>query len=186
MRPDPRRLSVPDGLRGRSAGPLAALPVSPLGVALALLLGGCATLSDGSATPRLARLPPDELARLAPDAPRLSLDDLVAMARAGAPAETLIERFRQAGARFDLTPAQVLDLHARGLPLAVLQAIHDDREKALRADLTQMLVERDEQCASQVAQARQRALAGIDPFCYRSTVLPYPYPWRRGTFFWGW
>lgn len=170
--------------------PAQALRIAALG-ALALLLGACAGVPpDGSSTPRLARLSVEDMARLAPDAPKLSLDDLVAMAKAGSTPETVVGRFRQSGARFDLTPAQVVDLHARGLPLPVLQAIHEDREKALRADLTQMLVERDQQCSAEVAQERQRARSAVDPFCgpaFYGPLRPYPiYPYSRRGMFWGW
>jgi hypothetical protein len=153
-----------------------------------LLSAGCATQLDGTATPKLARLSSEEMARLAPDAPRLSLDDLVAMARSGASAEAIVERFRKAGARFDLTPVQILDLQKRGLPLAVLQAIHEDREKALRADLAQLLAERDQKCDAEVAQARNQerllALSSVDPFCPNG-YGPWG-PYRRPGVFWGW
>ncbi len=170
--------------------PAQALRIAALG-ALALLLGACAGVPpDGSSTPRLARLSVEDMARLAPDAPKLSLDDLVAMTKAGSTPEAVVARFRQSGARFDLTPAQVVDLHARGLPLPVLQAIHEDREKALRADLTQMLVERDQQCSAEVAQERQRARSAVDPFCgpaFYGPLRPYPiYPYSRRGMFWGW
>lgn len=159
---------------------------------VALLLSvGCATpRPDGTATPKLARLSTEEMARLAPDAPRLSLDELVALAKSGASAEVTIERFRKSGARFDLTPRQVVDLHQRGLPLPVLQAIHEDREKALRADLTQLLVEREQKCSAEIVQAhaqeRQRARVNADPFwpgCYGAWA---PFPYRRPGVFMGW
>jgi hypothetical protein len=137
---------------------------------LALVLAGCATLPDGTATPRLARLAPDELARLSPSADKLVAADLLTMARAGVPAATIIERFRASGARFDFTPTQLIELHAGGVPLAVLEAIHADREKALRADLTQMLVDRDRQCAAEVDAERQSARLRSEAFCS-------PYPW---------
>lgn len=92
------------------------------------------------------------------------------MARAGASSEAIIARLRAAGARFDLTPKQVVDLHAAGLPLAVLETIHADREKALRNDLTEMLVERDRKCASEVEAERQRARLRSDPLC---TGMPW-------------
>ncbi|WP_153116801.1 hypothetical protein [Rhodocyclus tenuis] len=136
-----------------------------LAASMLAALAGCATLPDGTATPSLARLSPEELARLSPTAEKLAPADLLAMARAGASAEAIIARLRTAGARFDLTPQQVVDLHAGGLPLAVLEAIHADREKALRNDLTEMLVERDRQCAGELEAERQRARLRSDPLC---------------------
>jgi len=134
------------------------------------VLSACATLPDGTATPSLARLSPEELARLSPSAEKLAPADLLAMARSGASAEAIIARLRAAGARFDLTPQQVVELHAGGLPLAVLETIHADREKALRNDLTEMLVERDRKCASEVEAERQRARLRSDPLC---TGMPW-------------
>lgn len=165
--------------------------VSVIPIAVLSLLGaGCATRPDGTATPKLARLSAEDMARLAPDAPRLSPDDLVVMARAGTSPETIIERFRQSGMRFDLTPAQVVDLHQRGLPLPVLEAIHDDREKALRADLAQLLVEHEQKCSADIALARtqeyQRALANADPFWSGCYGVWGPTPYRRPGGFWGW
>ena len=119
-----------------------------------LLSAGCATLPDATATPRLARLTPETMTHPARVVPRLVLDDLLVMASSGAGPDAIVARLRQSGARFDLTPAQILDLHKRGLPLPVLHAIHEDREKALRADLAQSLVEREQQCSSEIAQVR--------------------------------
>jgi hypothetical protein len=149
-------------------------------IAAVLLVGlaGCVTTSDGTATPRLARLSTEEMARLAPDTPRLTPDDLVSMARSGASVEAILERVRKSSARFDLTPAQVLDLHARGLPLAVLESIHEGREKALRADLAKLLVERDQKCAVEIAEARvqERQLARLGgDGCY-GPLVPHRYP----------
>lgn len=146
------------------------------------LVAGCVTQPDTTATPRLARLAPEEMARLTPAAPGLSLDDLLLMARSGASAEAIILRFRQSAVRFDLTPLQVVDLHQRGLPLAVLVVIHEDREKALRSDLAQRFAEHDQQCRAELAQVhiqeQQRCRANIDPF--------WPGGYRRPGAFWGW
>lgn len=160
--------------------------LSLTGFALPLLFAaGCATPPDGAATPKLARLSSDEMTRLAPDAPRLSPDDLLALAKSGATAEAIVERFRQSATRFDLTPGQVVDLHQRGLPLPVIEAIHEQREKALRADFAQLLVEHEQKCSAAVAQARDderlRARPGVDPFWPGCTA-----PFRRPGPFWGW
>lgn len=111
-----------------------------------------------------------------PIGPPVTLDELLAMARNGAASETIITRFHDSGSRFDLNPAQVIDLHARGLPLAVLQAMHEDRERGLRNDLAQQLVDRDRACADAIRLERLRALPSPDPF----------WPNRRGGLYWGW
>ena len=157
---------------------------------LPLLFAGCATTGpgpDGSATPKIARLTPEELARLTPSTPKLALDGLLAMARAGQKPEALISRLRESDARFDLKPSEVLDWHKRGLPLEVLEAIHEDREKALRADLAQLLAERDQKCSAELTQERQRARMAPDPF-WPGACSPFgPRIYRRGGgLFYGW
>jgi hypothetical protein len=149
-----------------------------------LLLAGCATLRDGAVAPKLDRLPAAESARRTPEAAPLALDDLLALTKSGATPQAIVARLQQSGTRFALTPAQVVDLHARGLPLPVLQAVYEDREKALQVDLTQQLVERDQRCRAEIDQARRaeqlRARLDVDPFCSGYGGRWGPFPYRRG------
>jgi hypothetical protein len=132
-------------------------------VMLSTLLAACVA-SPNPSSPRIARLPAGELARLSAEQSAPTLDELLSMAHSGASAEAIIARFRQSNARLDLTPAQVLDLHARGLPLPVLQAIDADRESALRNERAQQLIQRDQQCALAVEHERQRWLRSAAPY----------------------
>jgi hypothetical protein len=145
-------------------------------VLLAVLLAACAA-SPIPSSPRIARLPAAELERLSAEPSAPTLDELLAMARAGASAESIIARWRQSNARPDLTPARVLDLHARGLPLPVLQAIHEDRESALRNELAQQLIQRDQQCSLAVERERLRWLRTPAPYgaAYPGAWGGYPY-----------
>lgn len=165
-------------------------PGSFLALASPLLVTACAGLPAGSAAPRVARLPSAEIARPAPEAPGLLPDDLLAMSVAGALPDAVLAHFRQSGAHFDLTPAQIVDLYKRGLPMLVLQAIHDDHEKALRADLTQLLVERDQKCSAETEQARdeerQRTRRDVDPFRSGCYGVWGAFPYRRPGAFMGW
>ena len=149
-----------------------------------LLLAACVTPPPPA--PRIVRMPVEQ-SRPASAEPRLTLDELLAMSKGGATAEAVISRFRQSGERFDLTPQQIVDLQARGMPMAVLQAIHEDRERALRNELAQQLADFDRQCADAVQRERQRPVVCPDPYWPR----PYGgfwggYPYRRGGMFWGW
>ncbi len=88
-----------------------------------------------------------------------------------------------AGARFDLTPTQVVDLHARGLPLPVLEAIHTARERALNNDYAQKLVDLDRKCSADL-QRERRVQRCPDPYWGRPGVWGgYP---PRGGVYWGW
>ncbi|HET7776490.1 MAG TPA: hypothetical protein VFK74_08990 [Azospira sp.] len=152
-----------------------------------LSLAGCATAPpDGTATPKLARLSPEQLQRLAPDAPKIGFPELVVMARSGMKAEAMIERLKETHTRLDPSPSQVLDLTRQGVPVAVLDYLHEYREKALRDDLAGMLAEKDQQQAKDVEAARQqerlRAAPVYDPF-WGPRWGPY---YRRGGMYYGW
>jgi len=154
------------------------------------LLAGCATAPpDGTATPKLARLSPEQLQRLAPDAPKIGLPELVAMAKSGMKAEAMIERLKETRTRLDPSPSQVLDLTRQGVPLAVLDYLHEAREKALHDDVAAMLAERDQQQAKQVEEARQQErLRTAPPVLYDPFWGPRwsPYYRRGGGLFYGW
>ena len=104
--------------------------------ALALLLGACASFPEQEARPARRIGEAVTLPAPTPAEPKLSAEELLAMAKRGAKNEAIIARFEASGARIDLTPTQVVDLHARGLPLSVLEAIHTGRERALHNDPT--------------------------------------------------
>ena len=152
---------------------------------LVLLLSACAA-PQNTISPRISRLPDEDMSRLLPARPVLSLDDLLDMARSGASPEAIVSRLRQSGQRVDLTPAQIVEWHARGLPMPVLQALYEEREKALHNDLARQLVERDQQCSAEVMRERQRAMPCPDPYWSASYGTWGAYPYRRGGVFGGW
>ena len=152
---------------------------------LSLFLSAC-VIAPPTGAPRNSRLPAGEAVRLAPEVPKLSLDDLLAMRQANATPDAIIARFRSSGARFDLSPTQIVDWHGRGLPLAVLDAIAEDRERALRNELAQQLADFDQQCAAAVQRERQRAMVCPDPYWPGRFGVWGGYPYRRGGAFWGW
>ena len=114
----------------------------------------------------------------APAEPGLKVDDLLAMARRGAPTPEIVARFDASGVRFDLTPTQVVDLAARGMPLPVLDAIYESRERAVQNQCAQRLVDLDRQCTEAVQRERRRALVCPDPY--------WPGRPGRGGIYWGW
>ena len=162
----------------------------PLVLSLSLL-AACA--GPGGANPpssRIARLPPEEMRRLAPATPApLTADQLVAMVRSGASSQTIVERWREDSPRLAVTPSVIVDLHRRGVPLAVLDALGDAQERALRADLDTKSVQQQAACDARIEQERARPRTCPPP--------PYgwgPYPYGgwgypggpRGGMLWGW
>lgn len=157
---------------------------------LLLLLAGCASVPpDRPAAPKLARLAPEELQRLAPEAPKLGFPEVLAMAKSGMKAEAIIARLKESSSRLDPTPSQVLDLTRQGVPVAVLDYLHEAREKALRADLATLLTQRDQQHAQELeAQRRQEQLRNTmvcDPF-WCGPGFGWPGYYRRGGMYYGW
>ena len=76
------------------------------------------------------------------------------------------------------TPTQVVDLAARGLPLPVLDAIYESRERAVQNQCAQRLVDLDRQCSEAVQRERRRAIVCPDPY--------WPGRPGRGGVYWGW
>lgn len=140
-----------------------------------VLLAGCASAPpDGTATPKLARLTPEQLQRLAPDAPKIGYPELVQMAKSGMKADDIIAKLKESSVRLDPGPAKVLELSRQGVPLAVLEYLHESRERALRDDLAAMLAEREQQQSKELESVRQQE---------RQRAMPPPYPYYDP--FWG-
>ncbi len=81
-------------------------------------IGGCSTgayngAGAGASAESTARLP------VLP-APKLSLDDIVTLARQGVAADALISRIRAAGAYYRLSAADVISLRERGVAMPVI------------------------------------------------------------------
>ncbi|MBW7900895.1 MAG: hypothetical protein H3C26_05435 [Rhodocyclaceae bacterium] len=148
---------------------------------LAVLLAACAA----PPSPRIDRLP----VAGAPAAASLSADEIVRLAAAGAAPEAVVGRWREDGARLRPTAALLLDLHARGVPLPVLEALVDAREAALRTDADGRLAALQARLDAELAAERARPRV-----CPSYPLHPYPYPyggWHapggwRGGLYWGW
>lgn len=150
-----------------------------LPVAVALLVSACAGLPEAEA-PRVPRLTDDEAGRLTRQAlPSEMLEALVAQARAGAAPDELLAAWRAGGARFAPTPSQIVELHARGVPLAALEAMAEAHDARWREEVARLLAARDEACAQALAAERWRARAPFDPFLFPWGGYRHPLPgWR--------
>jgi hypothetical protein len=146
-----------------------------------LFLAAC-TSGSPRPTPFIDRLPA-ETAAASPAA--LTNDRLVAMARAGELPESIVERWRRDGARLKLAAADIVDLHARGVSLAVLEALLEAHEQALRSDLDTRLATRQAEFSRQLAA--EQARVPVCPAPYYGGFIPYggwssPGGWRGGAF----
>ena len=130
-----------------------------------LVFAGCAAQAPRS--PHLERLPAD--APAGAGAPSLTIAELASAARAGAGPEALVERWRNDGARLPLGAAELLELNARGVSVAHLDALLAAREQAVRTDYeTRFAAQR---ANADAALAAERSRVQTCPASYG----PYPY-----------
>jgi hypothetical protein len=154
-----------------------------------LAIAGCATppgvgQRDAGGNPLLERLTPAEWAQIEPQAPvRLSIPTLVAMSRAGVPADEIIRRYYQTGTRLKLTDMQLASLRKEGVDQRVLDYIASAEQDAARIDAITAQAEQ----AAQARLAFDRALyaswwGGYPGWGYGGPgVFPYAgYGWGRG------
>ena len=148
---------------------------------LAALLAGCAT-SPEQASPQVERLTADELERLLPSpVPNLGYGDLVRLAREGLAPDAMMEKIRQSGSRYSLTPAEAVDLARLGVDVRVLDAMHAAREQALRDGFADEINRREREHKLELESLQRQLLMRPwphDPFC--GPYPPYwPYPCYR-------
>lgn len=145
---------------------------------LALSLLGCATASAppvGSGA--IARLSPEDLARLLPKPePKLPPAELVRMSKEGATAKDVIARIRETGSRYDLSASQMIDLHAQGVSAEVLDYIQSARAQELRDRVAEEINQREQRHAEELR--REQALRRDSPY-FDPWWPGYP-GWRHG------
>jgi hypothetical protein len=125
--------------------------------ALALSLLGCATTSaPPDAGPGIARLSPEELARMLPKPdPKLPLTELIRLSKEGATAKDIIARIRETGSRYDLSASQAIELHSQGVDAEVLDYIQSAREQALRDRIAEEINQREQRHAQELKREQE-------------------------------
>lgn len=142
---------------------------SALAAVLVAAVAGCATPPPGP----IQRLPEAQSRAVGPEAKRAPTpDELVAMAAQGVSATMMIDRLRASDARYDLKPSEAIALVRRGVPVEVLDALHEAWARGLQADVGTQLADRDRLCAAEAERIRQHV-----PVCP-------PTPWVDP--YWGW
>jgi hypothetical protein len=157
--------------------------------ALALSLLGCATASappDG--TGGIARLSPEELARMMPKPnPKLPLAELVRMSREGATAKDIIARIRETDSRYDLSASQAIELHSQGVSAEVLDYIQSAQVQELRDRMAEEINQREQRHAEELGreQTLRRNSYYYDPWWPGYPGWNYGYPFSPyGGFYW--
>lgn len=79
-------------------------------------------LFAGCASTRMAR----------PEPP--TLDEIVAMSKAGTPADEIIKKLKESRAYYPLTASEITSLHDRGVPDTVLDYMHQVHMREVRED----------------------------------------------------
>lgn len=148
-----------------------------------LLLAGCASTGNSPTQAEVQRISPEELEKLIP-APvaTVSLEELVADAKQGKTADEMIEKIKASNSRYDLTPAQSLELNKQGLDIKVLDYIHQANELARQNALADEINKREqERRLSEKKLKRERDFARMqayDPYW----GFYYGRPWFGGPF----
>ena len=125
--------------------------------ALGLSLPGCATTSTPpEASPAIARLSPEELARMMPPAQSsLTLADIVRLSKEGATAKDIIAKIRETRSRYDLSASQAIDLHAQGVDKEVLDYMQSARAQELRDRTADEINQREQRHAEQLRREQE-------------------------------
>lgn len=134
-----------------------------------LLLTGCASTGQSPARGEVQRITPEELQKLIPPAvATVSLEELLADTKAGKAPEELIEKIKASNSRYDLTPAQSLELSNQGLDVKVLEYMHQVNELAKQnAIADEMNKQLEERATVEKRLRRERDMANMrfhDPF----------------------
>lgn len=135
-----------------------------------LCLAGCATAPAApDSGPAIARITPEELARLTPKPEaKLSTGELVRMSKDGATTDAIIARIKETGSRYDLGAAQLIELHAQGLSAEVLDYIQAARAQELRDRAAEEINQRERRHAEELQREQQ----------LRRDSIYYYDPWR--------
>ena len=160
-----------------------------LSSALALSLLGCATASaPPDANGAIARLSPEELARMMPKPdPKLPPAELIRMSKEGAAAKDIIARIRETGSRYDLSTSQAVELHRQGVSAEILDYIQSAREQALRDRVAEEINQREQRHAEELRREQElrRNSYYYDPSWPGYPLWNYGYPSRTyGGFYW--
>lgn len=142
---------------------LNSLILSLLVVAAAVSMTGCSTA--GPRTVPLERMTLEQLAALQPlRNPVLTIQDVIALSRAGTAPEEIIERLRKSHAAYLFRAPQIAELGKQGVDQAIVDYIADAQDRARQATLLTERADREADQARRLDQERGRR--GARPLYY--------------------
>ena len=132
-----------------------------------LLVAGCA--STGPQQAKIERITPEELAKILPQpVATVTLEEIVKDSKANKSADEIIAKIKASNSRYELTPAQTLDLSKKGVDTKVLDYIHESNELAKQNAVADEINKREkERAAAEKKLKRERDAAQnryYDPF----------------------
>lgn len=131
------------------------------------LMSGCA--STGTQQAQIERITPEELAKILPQpVATVTLDEIVKDSKANKSADEIIAKIKVSNSRYELTPAQTLDLNKKGVDTKVLDYIHESNELAKQNAIADEINKREkERALAEKKLKRERDAAQnryYDPF----------------------
>ncbi len=118
---------------------------------LVLILQGCAGVP--AEPPRIERISAEQLeAKLPQPVAAMPLEQILALSRAGIPAEELIGRITTSGSRYRLSATRIIELEKQGVPLAVLDHMVSAERRHIFDDMATDANNRERACLERIAQ----------------------------------
>lgn len=132
-----------------------------------VLVTGCA--STGAPPAQVKRITPEELALLLPPpVATVSLDEIINDSKQSKTPDEIIAKIKASNSRYELTPAQTLDLSRQGVDTKVLDYIHQSNELAKQNAIADEINKREkERATAEKLLKRERDAARnryYDPF----------------------
>ena len=112
-----------------------------------MLVTGCA--STGQQPAQVKRITPEELAKLLPQpVATVSLDEIINDSKQSKTPDEIIAKIKASNSRYELTPAQTLDLSRQGVNTKVLDYIHQSNELAKQNAIADEINKREKEHAT--------------------------------------
>ncbi|MES2580001.1 MAG: hypothetical protein V4552_05590 [Pseudomonadota bacterium] len=132
-----------------------------------ILISGCA--STGAQQAKIERITPEDLAKILPQpVATVSLEEIVKDSKQNKTPDEIIAKIKASNSRYELTPAQTLDLSKQGVDTKVLDYIHASNELAKQNAIADEINKRaKERAAAEKILKRERDAAQnryYDPF----------------------
>ncbi|WP_020167808.1 MULTISPECIES: hypothetical protein [Methylotenera] len=132
-----------------------------------VLVSGCATTGQQQA--KIERITPEDLAKILPQpVATVSLEEIVKDSKLNKTPDEIIAKIKASNSRYELTPAQTLDLNKKGVDTKVLDYIHESNELAKQNAIADEINKRaKERAAAEKILKRERDAAQnryYDPF----------------------